>query len=136
MSEPTPPLGVDVRPFKGFIAIDGSTHLTSKLAIEHSRELKVKKAFADLAATIAQGATTVGSTIAGAIDADVAGPVIDLSNPVRVAEFLFAFRNDVIAAANQDVRLRAPRADKGVPRPARTPKKVPAVTGAEARTAS
>jgi hypothetical protein len=34
----------DVKSFTGFIAIDGSTHTTMKVAVEHSREVKIKAA--------------------------------------------------------------------------------------------
>lgn len=92
----------DVTSFTGFIAIDGSTHKTMKLAIEHTREVKVKAALEAFAA--APGDTSeIGTTDSGA-------QIIPVN--VGLAAFLLKNRTAILAAFNQEVLTRKPRVTK------------------------
>lgn len=87
----------DVKRFTGFIAIDGTTHTSAKSAIEHSRQVKIKTALKDkfgtlrLLSTSAEGHEQPG----GALD-----------------EFIYANRDQILSALNQEVLTRKKRTPK------------------------
>lgn len=89
----------DIKRFTGFIAPDGSTHDTIKKATEYTRELKIKEALADFALVLPEVNVGVAKDGAG-------------NHAVYVSDlpaFLLAHKDDIQAAFNQDVLLRAPR---------------------------
>lgn len=86
----------DVKRFTGFIAIDGTTHTNAKAAIEHSRQVKtqtaLKEKFGNLMVTEGDGA--------------VEGEGISLD------DFIYANRDMILAALNQEVLTRKKRTPK------------------------
>lgn len=89
----------DVKRFTGFIAIDGSTHTSMKAATEHSREVKITRAlkekFGNL--VVAEGIT---------LSAPDEGPGVSLD------DFIYANRESILAALNQEVLTRKKRTPK------------------------
>lgn len=92
----------DIRKFTGFIAPDGTTHDTLKKATEYTRYLKVKLALADFA--LVSQETNVGVS-----QTDEGSAVVFTTD---LPAFLLAHREDILAAFNQDVSLRAPKKPK------------------------
>lgn len=92
----------DIRKFTGFITPDGSTHDTLKKATDHTKELKIKAALADFALVTQE-------TNPGVTENALGSSIIFVSN---LPAFLLAHREDILAAFNQDVTLRAPRTKK------------------------
>lgn len=90
----------DVKKFTGFIAVDGSTHTNLKAATEHSRTVKVKKALADAFA---------GKLVT---PADVPEHELTSEQIDPLDEFIFANREAILAALNQEVTTRKPRTPK------------------------
>jgi hypothetical protein len=95
----------DVKKFTGFIAVDGSTHTSMKSATDHSREVKVqaalKEKFGDLLVT--EGEQDLENTGGVALDT-----------------FIYANREAILAALNQQVTTRKPRTPKAKVKPANT----------------
>lgn len=85
----------DVKRFTGFIAIDGSTHTSAKAAIEHSRAVKIQNALKEKFGNliVAEPVTT----------AEIA------SEDVNLADFIYANREAILAALNQEVLTRKKR---------------------------
>lgn len=84
----------DVKKFTGFIAIDGSTHTTSKSAVEHSRQVKIQKALADKFS---------GMCVDSLIATETPEDFVDLPT------FIYANRDSILACLNQDVLTRKKR---------------------------
>ena len=109
----------DVTKFTGFLAVDGTTHKTSKEAVEHSRNVKLVNQATTLAVKLFSAAEDspgfsrpVGSIDFAIADAD------------GLTELLIANRDAIIAALTPEVHMRKPRT-----------KKVKAVSGAEGQEA-
>lgn len=85
----------DVKKFTGFIAVDGSTHTTSKSAVEHSRQVKIQKALAEKFSNLC-----VDSLVMTEISEE----------PVDLPTFIYANRDAILACLNQDVLTRKKRA--------------------------
>ena len=90
----------DVKRFTGFIAVDGSTHNTLKQATDHSREVKVKRALAE--AFAAQVVTP----------ADVPEHELRTDQIITLDAYIYANRDAILAALNQEVTTRKPRTPK------------------------
>ena len=92
----------DVKKFTGFIAIDGSTHTSQKAAVEHSRQVKVQTALKEKFGTC---------------------DVLENNRPfheqegqeVNLADFIYANRESILAALNQEVLTRKKRTPKAKP---------------------
>lgn len=102
----TPSLNHKIGVFKGATANDGSVHPTLKLALEHSRNVLIKNALTKLSAEVKSAADDMALP-------GVTGPaggikMISLDDPADLADFLFANRTEILAAFNQEVRLRKP----------------------------
>jgi hypothetical protein len=92
----------DVKSFTGFIAIDNTTHTTLKLAVEHTREVKVKaalEAFAKAPADVSEMVTPDGADEQAVFVSDLPA-------------FLLKNRAAILAAFNQEVLTRKPRVSK------------------------
>lgn len=92
----------DVKKFTGFIAVDGSTHTSIKSAKDHSRVVKTKAALKE-----AFGGQLVSP-------ADIPDHELE-NNPELVQnldDFIYANRDAILAALNQEVTTRKPRAPK------------------------
>lgn len=87
----------DVKKFTGYLAADGSTHNTQGQAIAHSKEVKTKKALADLADDMV-------------VYAERMHP--DQQEPVSLNTWLYDNREAVLAALQQEVLLRKKRTPK------------------------
>jgi hypothetical protein len=91
----------DVKRFTGFIAIDGSTHTSEKLAVIHSRGVKIKAALKE--------------KFAGLI-VMVDGVPEGTENPKQGLElFLFENMAEIMSAFNQEVLTRKKRTLKVKP---------------------
>ena len=89
----------DIKRFTGFIAPDGTTHDNLKKATEYTQRLKIKEALAEFSKVIPEvnpGVTETDSGYVGVLAGDI---------PV----FLLAHKDDILAAFNQEVLMRAPR---------------------------
>lgn len=88
----------DVKKFTGFIAIDGSTHTTSKSAVEHSRQVKIQRALAE---------KFTGPVV---LDGGDNAPTYEDQEPLGMPDFIYANRDAILACLNQDVLTRKKRA--------------------------
>jgi hypothetical protein len=90
----------DVKKFTGFIAVDGSTHTSLKSATDHSRTVKIqtalKEKFGNL--TVAESSRDLDET--GGVELDA---------------FIFANREAILVALNQEVTTRKKRTPKAKP---------------------
>lgn len=85
----------DVKKFTGFIAIDGSTHTSLKSATEHSRLVKIRHALACQFGIY--NVTEEGNDDEAAISLDA---------------FIYANRDSILTALNQEVLTRKKRIPK------------------------
>lgn len=85
----------DVKKFTGFIAIDGSTHTSLKSATEHSRLVKIRNALAGQFGIY--NVTEDGDDDEAAISLDA---------------FIYANRDSILTALNQEVLTRKKRIPK------------------------
>jgi hypothetical protein len=104
----TPTLNHKIGVFKGATANDGSVHPTLKQALDHSRNVLIKAALLRLSAEVKSAADDIDMALPG-----VSGPaggikMISLDDTADLADFLFANRAEIIAALNQEVRVRKP----------------------------
>lgn len=106
----TPSLNHKIGVFKGATANDGSVHPTLKQALDHSRNVLIKAALTKLSAEIveATNAVPVPGVTFEPIGIGQNKPVIELAGVGNLADFLFANRAEILAAFNQEVRLRKP----------------------------
>jgi hypothetical protein len=101
-----------IKLFKGVQAIDGSIQPTMKLALAHSRDVKVKQALIVLAGEVVS-AVDENIAVDGVTDDDSGHKVIYITEDgIDLANFLFANRIEIQAAFNQEVRQRKVRAKK------------------------
>lgn len=110
MTETTakPTLANEVKKFTGFIAVDGSTHKTVKEAMDHSRAVKTKAALT----AIAEGVLASQPNDAMGVSSDESGSSVIY--PEDLPTFLSAHREAILAAFNQEVRMRGPGRKKVV----------------------
>lgn len=92
----------DVKRFTGFIAIDGSTHTSAKAAIEHSRTVKIQNALKEKF-----GAYDVLESNRAFHEQE--------GQEVSLADFIYANRESILAALNQEVLTRKKRTPKAKP---------------------
>lgn len=97
----------DVRPAKGYVALDGVTYETQKAAITASHDFKVMAALKDFAAACPSFDGTEPKD--GATFDDRDNPVLYQDG---LATFIFVHRNAILAALKQEVSLRKPYARK------------------------
>lgn len=96
----------EVKKFSGYTAIDGSAHNTKKEAIEYSRDIKIKAALD----AIVTGFVAKNPDESGGYFVPELGVAALLES--NLATWLTENRVTLLAAFNQDVKMRAPRAPK------------------------